>query len=622
MKSLMLFLRCVLHDMETLCCVSTTLDFKTIESRVKNEGLSFLTITLANFGADLQKGLDQGFVDHALFTGFQFRGGLPQFLGGFLDRVFDRSNGRLLEVPDIDAIFAIRQITLMWAKIEIPCTPARVSRAIAGYIECESDVRRFDALRSQDMYSDFKRISDLLFRDLFVSIDRKVAYYELVPKHGPGATADKLMGNQKYNQVEWTDRLEEVFPHRIYLFPNWGLSRQLPESDIREPGNERPVRVITVPKTQKTPRIIAIEPTCMQYMQQAVLEAIYDGVDEDFVLSSLIGFLDQTPNQELARKGSIDGKLATLDLKEASDRVSNQLVLNMLSSYPHLSDAVQATRSRKADVPGHGVKRLAKFASMGSALCFPFEAMTFLTLIFLGIERELSRPLTKKDVRSFLGKVRVFGDDIIVPKEYTRSVVRELEAFGFLVNSSKSFWNGLFRESCGKEYYAGQDVSITRVRTGLPTQRKDAREVLATSSLRNQLYRAGLWRAVAFLDEWLGTKIPYPVVEETSPAIGRHSFLGIDQDMAQHRRSSETGYPSAGPVLVRIQKRWDRNLHRPLVKAYEVDTTLPRNEVDDVGALLKFFLKRGDLPIADRRHLERSGRPRSVDIKARWLPLW
>jgi hypothetical protein len=608
--------------METLCCVSTTLDYKTIESRVKNEGLSFLTITLANFGADLQKGLDQGFVDHALFTGFQFRGGLPQFLGGFLDRVFDRSNGRLLEVPDVDAIFAIRQITLMWAKIEIPCTPARVSRAIAGYIECESDVRRFDALRSQDMYSDFKRISDLLFRDLFVSIDRKVAYYELVPKHGPGATADKLMGNQKYNQVEWTDRLEEVFPHRIYLFPNWGLSRQLPESDIREPGNERPVRVITVPKTQKTPRIIAIEPTCMQYMQQAVLEVIYDGVDEDFVLSSLIGFLDQTPNQELARKGSIDGKLATLDLKEASDRVSNQLVLNMLSSYPHLNDAVQATRSRKADVPGHGVKRLAKFASMGSALCFPFEAMTFLTLIFLGIERELSRPLTKKDVRSFLGKVRVFGDDIIVPKEYTRSVVRELEAFGFLVNSSKSFWNGLFRESCGKEYYAGQDVSITRVRTGLPTQRKDAREVLATSSLRNQLYRAGLWRTVAFLDEWLGTKIPYPVVEETSPAIGRHSFLGIDQDMAQHRRSSETGYPSAGPVLVRIQKRWDRNLHRPVVKAYEVDTTLPRNEVDGVGALLKFFLKRGDLPIADRRHLERSGRPRSVDIKARWLPLW
>jgi hypothetical protein len=470
------------------------------------------------------------------------------------------------------------------------------------------------------MYSEFQKMSNLLFRDMFTSIDRKIAYYELVPKHGPGATADKLMGNQKYYQVEWTERLEEVFPHRIYLFPNWRLSKQLPPSNIREPGSERPVRVITVPKTQKTPRIIAIEPTCMQYMQQAILEAIYEYVDQDMILKTLIGFLDQTPNQELARKGSIDGSLATLDLKEASDRVSNQLVRSMLANHPHLNDAVDATRSRKADVPGHGVIRLAKFASMGSALCFPFEAMTFLTLIFMGIQKELNHPLTRKDINSFLGKVRVFGDDIIIPKEYTHSVVRELEAFGFLVNSSKSFWNGLFRESCGKEYYFGQDVSITRVRTGLPTQRKDAREVISTSSLRNRLYRDGLWGSVRFLDNWLEARIRYyPAVEETSPAIGRHSFLRVsyadireDQELNVRGSRSTGSYPAV---------RWDRDLHRPLVRAYVVDGKLPINKIDDIPALLKFFLKRGDEPIVDRKHLERSGRPRSVDIKARWLPI-
>ena len=621
MKSLMLFLQSVLHDMGTLCCVSTNRDLKTITVRVKAEGLSFLTITLANFGSDLQKGLDQGYVDHTLFTGFQFRGGLPQFLGGFLDLVFDRSSGRLLDVPSVDAIFALRQITLMWAKIEIPCTPARDSAAILRYVECESDVRKFDLLRTEDMYSQFKRVSNLLFRDMFVSIDRQIAYYELVPKHGPGATADKLMGNQKYYQIEWTDRLEEVFPHRIYLYPNWGLSSQLPESSIREPGSERPVKVITVPKTQKTPRIIAVEPTCMQYMQQAIQEAIYEWVDKDYILHNLIGFLDQEPNQELSLRGSMTGDLATLDLKEASDRVSNLLVRSMLSNHPHLLDAVDATRSRTADVPGHGVIPLAKFASMGSALCFPIEAMVFITLIFLGIEKELKRPLTRKDVKSFLGKVRVFGDDIIVPKEYTHSVVRELEAFGFLVNSSKSFWTGKFRESCGKEYYDGQDVSITKVRRVLPTQRRDANEVIATASLRNRLYRAGLWGSVRFLDGWFKElSVPWPPVGDASPALGRHTFLRISyadslgQGHLERDGSGTRGSSNYPPV------RWDRDLHRPLVKAYKVTAVLPVNKADDTAALLKFFLKRGDLP-SEEGHLERSGRPRSVSIKARWLPI-
>jgi len=233
---------------------------------------------------------------------------------------------------------------------------------------------------------------------------------------------------------------------------------------------------------------------------------------------------------------------------------------------------------------------------MGSALCFPIEAMVFTTVIFLGIQNALRRPLTKKDIKSFKGQVRVYGDDIIVPVVYVADVVRALESFGFRVNTSKSFWTGKFRESCGKEYYDGEDVSIVRVRSLLPTSRRDVGAVVSTVSLRNQLYKAGSWATVRWLDRWIERVIPFPTVEPTSPVLGKHSFLGYQAERV------ETG----------------SNMQRPLVRGAVLKSTLPVNKVDEEFALLKYFLKRGDLPIADREHLTRSGRPDSIDIKIRW----
>jgi len=598
MKRLMLLLREVLLDRGTWCHTSTIRDFKRISSRVEHEGLSFLTITLPNFGSDLQKGLDQGFVDRHLFKGFPWKGGLPLFLGGFLDLVFDRKTGRLLDVPDVDAIQAIRQITLMFAKINLPCSQTRERAAITRYVECEQEVRRSDAALTDPERDQFERVGRLLWSDVLQAVDEDIYYGRLIPKHGPGATADKLSGNRKFCQTEWTQRLEQVFPSGESLLPNWRYFEHLDRVELLEPGDERPVRVITVPKTLKTPRIIAIEPTCMQYSQQGVLEAIVPYVESGDTTyhAGVVGFTDQVPNQVLARRGSLDGNLATLDLSEASDRVSNQHVRLLVRRMPHLAEALDATRSRKADVPGHGVLRLAKFASMGSALCFPLEAMVFATIIFCGIEQGLNRRLTKKDVKSFVGQVRVYGDDIIVPVDHVVGVIGKLETFGFRVNPDKSFWTGRFRESCGREFYDGHDVSVVRVRELLPTSHQDVPGLVSTVSLRNQLYQAGYCGVVEHLDGILDRLIPWPNVAPTSPVLGRHSFLGYD-----------------------IQ-RMCPDLHRPLVKGYVVSSSIPKNSLGDTGALLKWFLKRGSQPFADVDHLERSGRPQSVDIKLRWAP--
>jgi len=350
----------------------------------------------------------------------------------------------------------------------------------------------------------------------------------------------------------------------------------------------------------------------MQYMQQALFRIIRDSLKRDYLLSAMIGIDDQDPNRSMAAMGSLSGELSTLDLSEASDRVSNLHVRALMSKHPLLLEAVQACRSQKADVPGHGVIRLSKFASMGSALCFPVEAMVFLTIIFLGIERELSTPLScRKDLRPFRKQVRVFGDDLIVPSDYVLSVIEALSDFGHKVNLSKSFWTGRYRESCGREFYNGQDVSIVKVRHELPTWRLDATGVISAVALRNQLYWAGLWRSADWLDSYLKKVLKhFPNVESTSPVLGRESVLGYEVQ-------------ALGP-----------NMHDPLVRGYYMRAESPLDHLEGAGALLKCLLMAegdpsssvnqepfahlSDVASVSDEHLERTGRPEYVNIKLGW----
>jgi hypothetical protein len=627
MKSLMSLWSRVAEESATRCCTSATMDVNTVHRRIEHEGLSFLTITLPDLGKATQKWLDLGQVGSisSFKTG---RGRLPLFLGGFFGRVFDRNTGALLDDPCLDSIIALRQLTLMFGKLNLPCTPRRERKAFMNFVKCEQDVRRVDAELTEKDIGEFVNVSTMLFRNLFTQVDSDIYYGELLPKHGPGSTADGLSSNGKYLQKTWTRRLEEVFPSYEYLIPNLHFREELDEIDILEPGSEVPVKVISVPKTLKTPRIIAMEPACMQYTQQAILRNILAAVKRDELLSQIVGFDDQVPNQELARLGSLCGSVSTLDLSDASDRVSNQLVRAMVSRWPSLLKALDSTRSRKADIRGHGVLRLAKYASMGSALCFPIEAMVFTTLIFVGIQRSLNVALTPKLINQFRDSVRVYGDDLIVPTEHVLSIVQALEHFGARVGLDKSFWTGRFRESCGKEYFMGQDVSLVKARQALPNTIADATEVIASVALRNQFYLAGYWGTARWLDDHLLKVLKhFPYVAPTSSVLGRVSVLGY---------LSETQHPF---------------LHSPLVRGYVVQAKAPSDELGGPGALLKCLLRLESLhrvvgshtnmvplyrsslaylerdepsPLGmppmgqDEKHLERSGRPKRVGIKLGW----
>nr|QDH91206.1 MAG: RNA-dependent RNA polymerase [Leviviridae sp.] len=623
MKSLMLLYQWLLFDLGARCYTSTTMDLKKIRGRTEHEGLSFCTIALPDFGKAFERALDRGYVDRQDFPGFAWRSGLPRFLSGFLCQVFDPTSGRLLNQPSIEAIQAVRQITLFAGKMfELP-TKEREYAALLGYVECEQDVRR--SLPSQEGRRDsrraFQRMAGLLLGRVLTATEESLEWDfprvpgvarrpgrssaegvlhpdrpRILPSHGPGATADGLKGNRKWQHNTWTVRLDEVFSIADFMLANYSFLEELAEVDVLEPESEIPVKVVSVPKTQKTPRIIAQEPTVMMFMQKGIQKLLYEKVERDNLLKAFIGFKDQVPNQELAREGSLTGELATLDLSDASDRVSCLHVEDLCHGHPFLLRALMAVRSTKADVQGIGVIPLSKYASMGSALTFPLEAMVFLTLCFLGIEKELKRPLTPRDFHRYVGKVRVFGDDIIVPVDCVNSVIEVLESFGMKVNRHKSFWTGKFRESCGREYYDGEDVSIVRVRQHAPESPRDAQAVVSWVKMSNQLYRAGLWRSVKWLDSFMsGILQDYPVVDESSPVLGRFSFQGYET------------------------QRMCKRLHRPLVKGWMERSDIPSNSLGGHNALLKWFsLKVGNLPIADEEHLERSGRPSVVNIKRGW----
>jgi len=498
----------------------------------------------------------------------------------------------------------VRQLSLMFGKVQLRCSEERQEAAERSYVEVDQEVRSAAMDTTDDAREAFRRMALLLFGNVAACVDDLVHTGNVAGKHGPGATADHLSGNAKWSQAIWTERLESVFPFLDHVLPSASYWRVAQTAHYLEPGDEPPVRVVMVPKTLKTPRVIAIEPTCMQYMQQAISMELTRYLEERSIPNKgrnvsfgMIGFSDQDPNREMARVGSIDGELSTVDLSDASDRVSVQHVEDLLWYFPSLREGVLSVRSSKAEVRGHGVIPIAKYASMGSALTFPLEAMVFLTIVFLGIEKALGQPLSRGRITSFCSRVRVYGDDIIVPTALVHDVISQLEAYGLKVNENKTFWNGSFRESCGGDFYAGHWVTPVRVRRLLPESRVDTQEMISAVSLRNQLYFAGYWRTAKWMDESLAGMLKhYPTVHPSSSLLGRHTLLPI-----QWEKLSNT-------------------THSPLSRGWVVRATPPESVLDGWGALRKCLTPGRIEPFQDAKHLLRQGRDAETGLNLRWRP--
>lgn len=453
-----------------------------------------------------------------------------------------------------------------------------------------------------------------MYDDSIATIDKEIYDGLLFPRHGPGKTADRRIGNAKYFDTRWTERLEELFPHQEYAVPSPLFIKEEGNRELLSPRNELPVQVTFVPKTTGKVRTIAMEPTHMMYMQQALMASLYREIDKG-LSGQFVRLRDATYNQDLARIGSIDGSLATIDLSDASDLVSNQLV-RALFDKSLCAKALDSTRSRQAALFDKTF-RLSKFASMGSATCFPIETMVFVSIALAGCileERDTGRgPLRysrnrwRAEIKALTGRVSCYGDDIIVPTTSAPRVVALLEEFNFKVNARKSFWNGSFRESCGKEWFNGVDVTIARLRAPIPQSRRDASEIVSLANYRNQLYERGLWNAAKAIDLAMPHFLDglWPLIDHNlSRLIGRHSFLVI-------------GRNRSNPFYVFPKEQFDPDYLRPFVKGKMIIADLPKTEIDGEFALLHFFLHRRENPLIEG-WLHHGGRSRCVKLITGW----
>lgn len=153
---------------------------------------------------------------------------------------------------------------------------------------------------------------------------------------------------------------------------------------------------------------------------------------------------------QVARKASLTGAFATLDLKSASDTVCAALVKAALP--PAWYEVLDSLRSpftciRPPLVKREAWHRLEKFSSMGNGFTFELE-MTLFTAVIRTVCPDLVPGKT----------MWVWGDDIIVPTSLAPIVKDALTFCGFTINTEKSFVDGPFRESCGGDFWNGEPV--------------------------------------------------------------------------------------------------------------------------------------------------------------------
>lgn len=573
-------------------------DVATIRSRCAAEGSHyFLEIMLPTLDDLLLAGLSTGSLpasaDWRVKKGYRH----PEFLHGLWMRVFS-PDGLLLPDPSINAIRAIRQISRAFKKVFEVCADERVEAAKSSFVEVDRALSRVRYPRCADA---LQEICQWLFGSTIGESLTAVDQFH----HGPGAVAEGADTVERWSFRAISPRVAEYFGYEPFRFDWESLYRDPPKID------EIPGRLEAVPKTAVKPRLISIEPSYNQFLQQGLATQLKAAL-RSVPISNIT---DQERNKALAQKASLDGGLATVDLSEASDRIHYGLVKVMFGFNRHFLDYLDATRSRVISIDGRELL-VNKFASMGSALTFPVQTMVFTTVAVYAAcvaERNFSRKFVQSLRRS--ERFGVYGDDIVIPSSLYPTLTSTLEELGLKVNTSKSFSTGLFRESCGGDYYRGHDVTPVYVRRRLPASEHDVDEILSTSSTRNQIVeRYGYGPAQKWLDALISAIVPYPAARSipTSVDTFRPKPIGV-------ARIGPCDLPEQG------EERWNPLLQRLEARILVLDHVHKRARGTGQDRLFKSVYPVrtkdpwGHTVLPDETHLTHHGRPVSAKLKHRWV---
>jgi hypothetical protein len=534
---------------------------------------------------------------------------VPVFLQGLWLRVFDTC-GVLLPDVDVTAIAFLRQIFCLGKKMVAVCTPERVAQSVETYYDIESELRsptlgwqgsEFDYSEREGWNLSFAEASSPdhsgcdqsvsqeidqpqpsphnleisrslnslqelcdelsnifpVFHSVAYSDYRYEFHGDMGFKHGPGAVSDYRKAFDKFAFPSWSDKLDKAFPYE-WVDPTFSGGR---------PSNvEHPSRLIAVPKTAKTPRLIASEPTCNMYAQQLIWKFLEEYISYS-PLSRIIDFRGQEESQRLVQSSSRTRNLATVDLSSASDRLTCYVVERMFRKHPSLLHALWASRTTHVlvDIGSRQGDLLPKkkFASQGSAVTFPVQTL-FFALCVLAVMP--GRGLENK-IKRYGRCIQIFGDDMIVPVERYAALKDLLTTLDLKVNDDKSFYRGAFRESCGADCYDGYDVTPVKPMS-LSADGPELRASLIDFS--NNLHNKGYWNAAKAATSTLRRVVSQlPIVGRSSGIAGLSSFCGTDTS--------------------HLRRRWNDGLQRYEVRMRTFRVRVRRKHTSGYLAIWRFF---------------------------------
>lgn len=590
---------------------SLKLDLENLALQCMTRGLTVFTLDLPNLDSILLSGLESGRLRlSGPFTRrVSRRVRVPRLFSGLWLRVFN-ADSSLKPDADVTAVFFLRQLTVLGKRILVECSSDRIAATLENYHDIERRLRQpslrwsDDRLNVEDgldilclsecrnhsvselpsflvedqedmeqfrsdrhLLRQIQQVADIVvssmpfFSPLSISEELESECQGVGFKHGPGAVAEKLKNWEKSQFPYWPAKLENVFPYGLC-----GSTAGAPM--VRPPNHEVASRLICVPKTAKGPRLIAAEPVAHQWCQQLIL-SWFDNQFKNLFRGSFIDLHDQQKSGDLVLDASRDRSLATVDLSDASDRLTCWTVERIFRKNPSLLCALHAARTRyiRDDISEHsGFLKTKKFASQGTATTFPVMSFVMLCIALGACIR--GRP-TRRKILELRNRVRVFGDDIIIPRHgYTR-LSRAMDALQLKVNMAKSYVNGEFRESCGVDGFKGYDVTPVKPKTLVADSPASCQAVVDTS---NNLFNKGLWYA----SDSCRSLIPARV-QRALRIVGvmDAGYSGLTSFSGSHESH--------------LTSRWNPRLHRNEVRVWSLSVQTQKRDREGYSALLDFF---------------------------------
>jgi len=490
-------------------------------------------------------------LDRQLLVYLEYGGEIPTFpewLIPLWERFILTDEPRLLKY--------LRQLLVFCYKIEFQPTNEQLKSSQDDFVDTDVGLCVW---RDAWMHHASTRARFQVSRNLIARITGRCDWKAIVPHHGPGAVFPPRAPDKKTKFSTIYSSIAAKYPYDQYFEP-------LPSfwEDVFVHG-DRNLQVsetilaslVAVPKDSRGPRLICVHPAEAIWIQQGQRAVLEHAIETNPLTRGSIRFTDQTVNGTMALEASLSREFCTLDLSEASDRLSCTLIEFLFGKYTY--DILSCSRATHVRLLDGRVHVLNKWAPMGNALCFPVESLVFWALVRAGIYCRYGIDCND---------VYVFGDDIIFPVAYYDGVIETLVMAGLKPNVSKTFRYGSFRESCGVDAYKGFNITPLRMRQADISTVSD---VTSQLELAKKLRLSGYEATASYIFTTVRRRLRYLPLCNNQDAVGWYEYVSRDLGWL---------------MMNEPRLKWRRSTHHWAVQSRQVKSVMFNRPKDDWYHLL------------------------------------